>query len=147
MFCSSGGMNPRSRSCRARGSSGQLRPGVAFFDYGCGQGADAADLRSLGYAAEGGNPVHRPDSGKTAADVVSLGQVLNVIEDPAERPAPLVHAFCHARRLLVVSALIRETADTERAAAFRDGVLTKRDMFQKYVEQPELPSRSALALR
>lgn len=117
---------------------GQLRPGVTFFDYGCGQGADVTGLRNLGYAANGWDPVHRPDSRKTEADVVNLGYVLNVIEDPAERLATLVDAFGHARRLLVVSALIRETVDTETAAAFRDGVLTKRNTFQKYFDQPEL---------
>lgn len=117
---------------------GQLRSGVTFFDYGCGQGADVTGLRNLGYVADGWDPVHRPDTRKTEADVVNLGYVLNVIEDPSERLATLVDAFGHARRLLVVSALIRETVDTETAAAFRDGVLTKRNTFQKYFDQPEL---------
>lgn len=117
---------------------GQLRSGVTFFDYGCGQGADVTGLRNLGYVADGWDPVHRPDTRKTEADVVNLGYVLNVIEDPAERLATLVDAFGHARRLLVVSALIRETVDTETAAAFRDGVLTQRNTFQKYFDQPEL---------
>ncbi len=117
---------------------GQLGPGVTFFDYGCGQGADVTGLRNLGYAADGWDPVHRPDSRKTEADVLNLGYVLNVIEDPAERLATLVDAFRHTRRLLVVSALIRETVDTETAATFGDGVLTKRNTFQKYFDQPEL---------
>ncbi len=117
---------------------GQLRPGVTFFDYGCGQGGDVTGLRNLGYAADGWDLVHRPDGGKTEADVVNLGYVLNVIEDPAERLATLVDAFRHTRRLLVVSALIRETVDTETAATFGDGVLTKRNTFQKYFDQPEL---------
>ena len=60
--------------------------------------------------------------GKAEADLVNFGYVLNVIEDPAERLEALVDAFRHARRLLVVSALINETVDTERAERFGDGV-------------------------
>jgi hypothetical protein len=37
--------------------------------------------------------------------------------------------------------------DTETAAAFRDGVLTKRNTFQKYFDQPELPLNCAPAPR
>jgi DNA phosphorothioation-associated putative methyltransferase len=117
---------------------GQLRAGSTFFDYGCGQGTDVAGLRNLGYSANGWDPVHRPDGSKAEADVVNLGYVLNVIDDPAERLETLVDAFRHSRRLLVVSALIRETADTENAATFRDGVVTKRNTFQKYFGQQEL---------
>jgi DNA phosphorothioation-associated putative methyltransferase len=133
---------------------GLVRPGVTFLDYGCGQGADVAGLRNLGCSAEGWDPVHRPDAARCAADVVNLGFVLNVIEDPAERLETLVDAFRHARRLLVVSALIRETVDAANAESFGDGVLTKRNTFQKYFEQQELqqyveagtrPSRSVVS--
>jgi hypothetical protein len=104
---------------------GLIRPGVTFFDYGCGQGADMAGLRNLGYAADGWDPVHRPDPGKVAADVVNLGYVLNVIEDPGERLETIVEAFRHARRLLVVSALIRETVDTQSAASMRSRLMQR----------------------
>lgn len=117
---------------------GQIRSGITFFDYGCGQGADVTGLRNLGYAADGWDPVHRPGGAKAEADVVNLGYVLNVIEDPAERLETLVDAFRHTQRLLVVSALIRETVDRQTAAAFQDGVVTKRNTFQKYFEQQEL---------
>lgn len=117
---------------------GQIRTGVTFFDYGCGQGTDVTGLRNLGYAAEGWDPVHRTHASKSEADVVNLGYVLNVIEDPAERLETIVEAFRYSRRLLVVSALIRETVDAENAQTFRDGVLTKRNTFQKYFEQQEL---------
>jgi hypothetical protein len=50
----------------------------------------------------------------------------------------LVDAFRHTRRLLVVSALICETVDVAQAAPFRDGVVTKRNTFQKYFDQQEL---------
>jgi hypothetical protein len=67
-----------------------------------------------------------------------MGYVLNVIEDPAERVETLVDAHRLARRLLMVSALINETVETGRAAQYRDGVLTKRNTFQKFFEQQEL---------
>jgi hypothetical protein len=117
---------------------GQLRTTMTFFDYGCGQGADIEGLRQLGHFAEGWDPTHRRDTSKTEADVVNLGYVLNVIEDPVERLETLLDAFRHARKLLVVSALIRETVETSTATAFRDGVLTKRNTFQKFFEQQEL---------
>jgi hypothetical protein len=51
---------------------GQMRIGDSFFDYGCGQGADVNGLRSLGYRAEGFDPVHRPRRGK---DGIGCGQL------------------------------------------------------------------------
>ena len=117
---------------------GMLKTGVTFFDYGCGQGSDTRGLQALGHEAEGWDPVHQPAVAKREADIVNLGYVLNVIEDPAERLDSLVDAHRHAKRLLVVSGLIRETVETEYAAQYRDGVVTQRNTFQKYFEQQEL---------
>lgn len=117
---------------------GLLRPGTTFFDYGCGQGADFRGLQGLGYEAEGWDPVFRREAAKREADLVNLGYVLNVIEDPAERVEALVDAYRHAKRVLVVSAMISETVEFGRCAQFGDGVLTKRNTFQKYFEQQEL---------
>jgi hypothetical protein len=117
---------------------GMLKPGTSFFDYGCGQGSDVRGLQALGHQAEGWDPVHRPEVAKRETDVVNLGYVLNVIEDPAERVEALVDAYRHAKRLLVVSALITETVEIGRAAQYRDGILTRRNTFQKYFEQQEL---------
>ena len=117
---------------------GLLRAETTFFDYGCGQGADVDGLRALGHQADGWDPVYRPTAPKREADVVNLGYVVNVIEDPAERVDALVDAFRHARRLLVVSGLIQETVVVETAERLHDGVLTKRNTFQKYFEQQEL---------
>jgi hypothetical protein len=77
---------------------GQLKSGETFFDYGCGLGADVRGLH-LGYMAEGWDPVHAPESEKRLADVVNLGYVLNVIEDPAERLETLLDAWGLAKRL------------------------------------------------
>jgi hypothetical protein len=117
---------------------GMLKAGTTFFDYGCGQGSDLRGLQALGHDADGWDPVFRNDVAKREADIVNVGYVLNVIEDPAERLDSLVDAFRHARRLLVVSALITETVEAGRATQYRDGVVTQRNTFQKYFEQQEL---------
>ena len=117
---------------------GMLKGGTTFFDYGCGQGSDVRGLQGLGHDAEGWDPVHRREVSKREADIVNMGYVLNVIEDPAERLDALVDAFRHAKRLLIVSGLIRETVESERAEVYRDGVLTQRNTFQKFFEQQEL---------
>jgi hypothetical protein len=117
---------------------GLLRSSTTFFDYGCGQGADFRGLQGLGYEADGWDPVFRREVAKREADLVNLGYVLNVIEDPAERLEALVDAYRHAKRMLVVSAMISETVETGRCPQFGDGVLTKWNTFQKYFEQHEL---------
>jgi DNA phosphorothioation-associated putative methyltransferase len=110
----------------------------SVFDYGCGLGTDVKALTSLGYRATGWDPVHLPDSAQGDADIVNLGYVLNVIEDPAERVETLCKAFRHAKKLLVVSGLINRTVDESSALRYRDGVVTKRKTFQKYFDQAEL---------
>jgi hypothetical protein len=117
---------------------GMLKSSTTFFDYGCGQGSDLRGLQSLGHNADGWDPVHRPDGHKREADIVNLGYVLNVIEDPAERVEALVDAFHHAKRLLVVAGLIKETVDTATARQYGDGVLTRANTFQKFFDQQEL---------
>ena len=117
---------------------GMLKAEATFFDYGCGQGSDVRGLQALGHAAEGWDPVHRPEVTKREADIVNMGYVLNVIEDPAERLEALVDAYRHARRLLVVSGLIQETVESDRAAQYRDGIVTRRNTFQKFFDQQEL---------
>lgn len=117
---------------------GMLKAEATFFDYGCGQGSDVRGLQALGHVAEGWDPVHRPEVAKREADIVNMGYVLNVIEDPAERLEALVDAYRHARRLLVVSGLIQETVESDRAAQYRDGIVTRRNTFQKFFEQQEL---------
>jgi hypothetical protein len=117
---------------------GMLKTGTTFFDYGCGQGSDVRGLQALGHDADGWDPVHRNDVAKREADIVNMGYVLNVIEDPAERLEALVDAHRHCNKLLVVSGLINETVDTARARQFSDGVLTRANTFQKFFEQQEL---------
>jgi hypothetical protein len=117
---------------------GMLQVGRSVFDYGCGLGADIRGLTAMGYEVAGWDPVHRPEGQKKVADIVNLGFVLNVIEDPAERVEALVTAYGYARRLLVVAALVSKTVEIAKATSFGDGVLTKRNTFQKFFEQQEL---------
>jgi DNA phosphorothioation-associated putative methyltransferase len=117
----------------------QLSPGSSFLDYGCGLGADIRGLRELGFHACGWDPVHAPDGPRTEAEVVNLGYVLNVIEDPAERLDTLASAWRLTKRLLVVSALIGDAgAESGRGVSFNDGILTRRNTFQRYFGQQEL---------
>ena len=107
------------------------------FDYGCGKGDDVRILHATGIAASGWDPHFAPDAPKTAADIVNLGFVINVIEDPAERTRVLRHAYHLARRLLSVSAMLtgREQPHGEQ---YGDGVRTSRNTFQRYYSQREL---------
>ena len=73
------------------------------FDYGCGKGDDVRILHVDGVEARGWDPHFAPDTPKTAADIVNLGFVINVIEDLAERTQALRDAYHLARQLLSVS--------------------------------------------
>ena len=118
---------------------GLLHAQRTFFDFGCGHGQDLEYLTEMGIVANGWDPVHAPDQSKCAADVVNLGYVINVIEDPSERTAVLRDALSLAKCALVVSAMVgfRDRA-VGRAEQFSDGVVTKRGTFQKYFDQSEL---------
>jgi DNA phosphorothioation-associated putative methyltransferase len=70
-----------------------LAPGRTFFDYGCGHGEDIELLGAQGVVASGWDPAFRPDAPRAPAEIVNLGYVLNVIEDPAERSAVLGEAW------------------------------------------------------
>ncbi len=117
---------------------GQLRRGESFFDYGCGHGGDVIAIEKLGHPSNGWDPVHAPDEPKQAADVVNLGFVLNVIEDPAERVEAVLDAWQHTRRALLVSTLIAGQEAYDDVLTFGDGVITRRDTFQKYFEPAEI---------
>ena len=117
---------------------GQLRRGDSFFDYGCGHGGDVEAIRKLGHESIGWDPVHAPDEPKQSADVVNLGFVLNVIEDPAERVEAVLDAWHHALRVLLVSTLIAGQEAYDDVLTFGDGVITRRDTFQKFFEPSEI---------
>jgi DNA phosphorothioation-associated putative methyltransferase len=119
---------------------GLLSKDVTFFDYGCGRGEDIELLTTEGIACGGWDPAYRPDASQQEADVVNLGYVLNVIEEPQERAATLRRAWELCRRLLAVAAQVLVAGRGKEPVEFGDGVLTGRGTFQKFFDQAELKS-------
>ena len=120
---------------------GLIGKDVTFFDYGCGRGEDISLLSELfGVSCGGWDPAFTPDASIYQTDVVNLGYVINVIEDPEERAATLRKAWGLCRRLLVVAAQVLMAGRGKAQIEFGDGVLTGRGTFQKFFEQSELKS-------
>ncbi len=109
-----------------------------FFDYGCGHGSDIHFLTKRGTKACGWDPAFFPDQLRLESDIVNLGYVVNVIEDPEERVNALQNAWQLTRKVLVVSALTRLYGRGKDFLQFGDGVITKLDTFQKLYSQAEL---------
>ena len=109
-----------------------------LFDYGCGLGDDIRALSANGYSAFGWDPVHNPKGSRKKANIVNLGFVLNVIEDPSERIVTLEKAYSYAKDLLIVSTLTTNTVTAEVVRPFGDGVLTSRNTFQKFFKPAEI---------
>jgi len=117
---------------------GLLEKALTFFDYGCGRGEDLELLTNDGFRCSGFDPAFRPDGVRAPADVVNLGYVINVIENPVERAQTLKQAWSLCRQILTVSAQVIFSAKSKSPVEFADGVLTTRNTFQKYFEQDEL---------
>ncbi|MBW4574454.1 MAG: DNA phosphorothioation-associated putative methyltransferase [Aphanothece sp. CMT-3BRIN-NPC111] len=127
-----------SRPVRLAIESAILTEDTTFFDYGCGHGGDVKRLANKGYTSTGWDPYYRPDEPHVAADVVNLGYVINVIEDPAERRQALLQAWELARKVLIVAAQVLIDNQGAEQLAYADGIVTRRNTFQKYFEQEEL---------
>ena len=131
------GRSTLSRPVQLALASGLINPTATILDYGCGRGDDVRTLSGLGYDCVGWDPVHRPDGDRRSSELVNLGYVVNVIEDPSERVETLKTAWHLAERVMVVAARVdfQQVPDFEECA---DGVLTGRGTFQKFYAQPEL---------
>jgi len=116
-------------------ADGLISESDSLFDFGCGHGTDVRYLRRHKIKANGWDPFHFPKNPVTPADVVNLGFVLNVIEEPTERSETLRKAFNLARKLLVVS--VRVEQGLAGAAEFSDGIITTKGTFQKIYAQSE----------
>jgi DNA phosphorothioation-associated putative methyltransferase len=128
-----------SRPTRLLLGSNLLKVGESFFDYGCGKGEDLTGLRELGFEANGWDPHYLPNESRLEADVVNIGYVVNVIEDLAERTKAIKAAWQQTRRILVVSARLKnELRSITCGKAQGDGVLTGHGTFQKFYSQAEL---------
>ncbi|MYB01054.1 DNA phosphorothioation-associated putative methyltransferase, partial [Candidatus Poribacteria bacterium] len=110
---------------------------LSVFDYGCGRGDDLRLLRAMGIRADGWDPIHRNRARHRTADIVNFGFVLNVIEDPEERKRTIRAAFALAGKVMVASVMVAYRRRRERFDAYRDGVRTARNTFQKYYTQDE----------
>lgn len=114
---------------------GLLPPGTSVFDYGCGRGDDVAGLTANGFAAHGWDPHFAADQPIFEVDVVNLGFVVNVIEDPAERVDAMHRAFKLTRKVMSIGVMLYGSDPAGRP--FRDGFITSRNTFQKYFTQAE----------
>lgn len=119
---------------------GLVKPGVSFFDYGCGRGEDVELLTVDGIECAGWDPAHRPEMPRVEADVVNLGYVLNVIENPTERAETLRAAWGLCKQVLSVAAQVLVAGRGKNPIEFGDGVLTCRNTFQRFFEQGESKS-------
>ena len=126
---------------QAAWDAGLLKKGMSFFDYGCGKGDDLRILKSLGVKSSGWDPVFRPLESKSCAQVVNLGYVINVIEDPEERSSVLQESWSLTKDLLIVSSRPKsDLKSLKRYEEFGDGVLTSSKTFQKFYDRDELES-------
>ena len=116
---------------------GFLDGGYSVFDYGCGRGGDVFVLSAAGIHAKGWDPHYLAHAPLEVSDVVNLGYVLNVIENPEERVEVLRTAFGLARRLLAVAVMLVDKSHISPLQKFGDGILTSRDTFQKFFSQQE----------
>jgi len=116
-----------------------IRPGQKVFDYGCGHGHDVEILQQQGFEIAGYDPYFRPEVPPHAADVVNLGFVLNVIENPSERADVLQRAFALATKVICVSVMTTLQQGYE-GESYADGVVSKRKTFQKFYTQDEIKS-------
>jgi hypothetical protein len=119
---------------------GLLIPERSVLDYGCGFGDDVRALQAGGIPVTGWDPHYVPDVPLGPADIVNLGFVLNVIEDPSERLQAARRAFGLARQCLAVAVMVVGKGDINGLQAYRDGYLTQRKTFQKYYRQEEIKS-------
>lgn len=113
-------------------------PSTSVLDYGCGRGGDVERLSRAGIQCEGWDPQHRPNGLLAPSDVVNLGYVVNVIEDPQERQATLRKAWDLARLVLLVSGRLGAESPDLEGVPFRDGLRTSTGTFQKLYAQDEL---------
>lgn len=109
-----------------------------LLDYGCGYGEDVHLLHRQGFQVSGWDPYFQNDAPPQASDIVNLGYVINVIEDPVERAETLRRAWSLSNRVLSVAAQIVVQGRGSTAIPFGDGIVTRIGTFQKFFSQDEL---------
>lgn len=127
-----------SRPVRLALEAGLISSVTTVLDYGCGKGDDVRNLSARGVECFGWDPFHLPNGELKDADLVNLGYVVNVIEDPGERADTLRRAWHHARQVLVVAARLTIDEAERCGRHLGDGHLTSVGTFQKLYQQHEL---------
>lgn len=115
---------------------GLISSQVTVFDYGCGKGDDLKALTSIGISCSGWDPHYAAEQAIHPADIVNLGFVVNVIEDPVERIEAIEKAYSISKIALTVSVML--SSANRPGTPYKDGYLTARNTFQKYFSQDEL---------
>lgn len=126
--------------------AGLVVEGRTVFDYGCGRGDDIAALAGAGIHATGWDPHWRPHAERIPSDVVNLGFVLNVIENPTERAETARKAFTLAKICMGVGVMLVGKGNTDGLRRLGDGFLSTRGTFQKYFTQAEIKSLLEVSL-
>ncbi len=117
---------------------GLLTKEKTFFDFGCGHGQDLKILEKNDFQSLGGwDPFFKPDDDIVHSEVVNLGFVLNVIENPKERSETLKRAFEITEKVLCVSVMTK-AQKSYVGEKHADGVISSRGTFQKYYDQGEI---------
>ena len=114
---------------------GLINSNTTIFDYGCGRGDDAKGLDKIGIKCLCWDPHYAPYNPIIECEIVNLGFVVNVIEDPAERVEAVQKAFALATTAIVISVMLYSS--DRPGKPYRDGFLTARNTFQKYFTQDE----------
>lgn len=127
-----------SKPVRLAFEAGCFLNGTTFFDYGCGYGVDVKKISEFGYESSGWDPFYFPQEPLKQADIVNLGYVINVIEFEPERRQVLEQAWQLTTRLLIIAAQVLIGDSQKGTLAFSDGMVTRRNTFQKYFDQQEL---------
>lgn len=127
-----------SKPVRSALDAGLFTPETTFFDYGCGHGGDVQRIVEQGFSSSGWDPYYQPDTPCTSADVVNLGYIINVIENPTERREALIQAWALTQKVLIVAAQVLIEDRIRGTVIYGDGVITRRNTFQKNYEQEEL---------
>ena len=117
---------------------GYLSGDYSIQDIGCGFGDDYNECINHGLNINAWDPVHKPDGHKVQSNIVNLGFVLNVIEDYDEREQTLKAAYALCDKLLLVSVMLINSNIFEQFKPCKDGVITKRNTFQKYYSQAQI---------
>jgi hypothetical protein len=111
-----------------------LKLDESHLDFGCGRGSDVEKLQAAGYKSTGYDPYYFPAAVSPSADVVTMGYVLNVIQDAEERREALRQAWSLTKKRLIISANVRSNS----SGGIHQGEITTLGTFTKFYNHIEL---------